>query len=335
MHIYAPPVTDNILSGSTAVFAAVFFTFVAAFFFVLAYTDVIRRRADIKRRAVLDWNMGEQRESAEPGWFTRSRSLRHESISITSGLLSDIERRSKEKETEASKIKRELLRAGYFGANAVLWYQSIRLTLLGGCVLVAIIVLNAMAPGLPASTKLLAAAVSGAIGFLAPSRYISIRQNRIVEECRNGFPDFVDLTVICAEAGLSPRAAIDRLSREIAATYPYLGANLYLTNLEIRAGATLHEALFNLSRRTQVEEAATLASLLQQTEQLGTSITDALRIYSEEMRDRRLIRAEERAHSLPVKLVLPLGLFVFPVILIVILLPVLIRMKNALLGGGV
>lgn len=332
MYTVTPPIAaEAILPGTTEVFAAVFFTFVAAFFLALGYMDVLRRRADIKRRAVLDKSLGEQRNIIEPGWLSSSRSLRYESLSVTSGLLSDVERRSKEKETEASKIKRELLKAGFFGTNSVLWYQSIRLSLLGSFVLIAIVVVNSMSAGLPLGTKLLIAAVAGAAGFLAPSRYIAARQKQIVEECRNGFPDFVDLTVICAEAGLSPRAAIDRLSREIAATYPYLGANLYLTNLEIRAGGSLHEALFNLSRRTQVEEAASLASLLQQTEQLGTSITDALRIYSEEMRERRLIRAEERAHSLPVKLVLPLGLFVFPVILVVVLLPVLICMKNALL----
>ena len=143
-----------------------------------------------------------------------------------------------------------------------------------------------------------------------------------------GFPDFIDLMIVCAEAGLGPRAAIDRLSREIAKTYPILGAHLYLASVEIRAGSSLHQALFNLSRRTQVEEAATLASLLEQTEQLGTSVTDALRVYRDEMRERRVLRAEEKAHSLPAKLVLPLGIFVFPVLLIVILLPAIIRIQH-------
>ena len=333
METAAPAIAETLAPGTAEVFAAVFFTFVAAFFLVLGYMDVLRRRADIKRRAVLDQNptMGVQRNVLEADWHGSSKSLRYESFSATSALLSDVERRSKEKETEAAKIKRELSKAGFFGQNSVVWYQSIRLTLLGSFVLIAIIAMNALDLDLSLGAKLLIAALAAAIGFLLPSQYIASRQKQIVEECRNGFPDFVDLMVICAEAGLSPRAGIDRLSREIAATYPYLGANLYLTNLEVRAGVSIHEALFNLSRRTQVDEAASLASLLQQTEQLGTSITDALRIYSDEMRERRLLRAEEKAHSLPVRLVLPLGLFVFPVILVVIMLPVLIRMKNALL----
>ncbi len=149
-----------------------------------------------------------------------------------------------------------------------------------------------------------------------------------MRECREGFPDFIDLMVVCTEAGLGPRAALDRLSREIAQTHAVLGAHLYLASLEIRAGSSLHEALLNLAKRTQVQEAAVLASLLEQTEQLGTSMTDALRVYSDEMRERRLVRAEEKAHALPAKLVLPLAFFVFPVILIVIMLPAVLRIKH-------
>ncbi len=337
MYGLAPNFLEMFRLGTPEMFAAVFFTFVAAFFLVLGYMDVLRRRSDIRRRAVLDRNMstqanaGSQANVLESDWFNSSRSPRYQSLSVASSLLGDVERRAKEKETESSKIKKELLRAGYFGENSVVLYQSIRLSLLGAFVLLSIIISNLSGVQFTSGTKLIVTAFAAAAGFLLPSRYIHWRQKQIVEECRNGFPDFVDLMVICAEAGLSPRAAIDRLSREIATTYPYLGANLYLTNLEVRAGVSIHEALFNLGRRTQVEEASTLASLLQQTEQLGTTITDALRIYSDEMRERRLIRAEERAHSLPVKLVLPLGLFVFPVVLVVILLPVMIRMKNALL----
>jgi tight adherence protein C len=168
------------------------------------------------------------------------------------------------------------------------------------------------------------------VGFLLPGRYIVQRQKAMRQQCRNGFPDFMDLMVVCAEAGLSPRAAIDRISREIAHSYPYLGANLYLMSLELRAGGSLAEAVESLARRTSIEEVANLGSLLAQTEQLGTSLTDALRIYSDEMRDKRLSRAEEKAHALPVKLTLPLGIYIFPVMLVVIALPIFIRIRHAL-----
>jgi tight adherence protein C len=301
-------------------------TFTAVFCFVVGYANAVRRRQDIMRRLVLDRAMGVS-AGTQPILFDEN-SPRLESLSFVSSLLADVERRAAEKETEASKIKRDLIRAGYFGSNSVAWYQGIRLCLLAAFAGLAGIFTSRYLPQLTFGTQVVLVAAAGVAGFVVPSRYVARRQKQVLEQCRSGFPDLLDLLVICAEAGLSPRAAVDRISRELAVTYPYLGANLYLSNLELRAGASLHEALFNLARRTKVEEVGLLASLLQQTEQLGTSVTDALRVFSEEMRDRRLVRAEERAHALPVKLVLPLGLFVFPVILVVILLPVVMRLKN-------
>ncbi|MGO9172164.1 MAG: type II secretion system F family protein [Rhodomicrobium sp.] len=263
------------------------------------------------------------------GWYENARSLRYQSLLATSALLGDVERGAARNESEASKIRRELLRAGFFGQRAVFWYQTLRASFLAGGCLFGYLAYAYFFPDTAGNSRIMAAAILGGVGFILPSRFVAMRKKRLVQECREGFPDFIDLMIVCAEAGLGPRAAIDRLSRELAKTHPILGAHLYLASLEIRAGSSLHQALFNLSRRMQVDEAATLASLLEQTEQLGTSVTDALRVYSDEMRDRRLVRAEEKAHALPAKLVLPLGLFVFPVILIVIMLPAVIRMKNA------
>ncbi len=250
-------------------------------------------------------------------------------LSATSALLGDVERGAAQGEGESSKIKRELMRAGFFGPSAVYWYQATRAILLLGGGLLGYLGHGYLFPDSASNTAITAAAVLAGAGFLLPSRFVTTRKKRLEQECREGFPDFIDLMIVCAEAGLGPRAAIDRLAREIAKTHPILGAHLYLASLEIRAGNSLHLALFNLGRRTHVEEAATLAGLLEQTEQLGTSVTDALRVYRDEMRERRVVRAEEKAHSLPAKLVLPLGIFVFPIILIVILLPAIVRIKQA------
>ncbi|MFZ1108874.1 MAG: type II secretion system F family protein [Rhodomicrobium sp.] len=317
--------------GGAETLGAMFFTFTCVFFLVLAFLDMGSRRSDIRRRALIDRGFTREGNAIDEAWLNRTNSLRYQSLSATSALLGDVERQAKEKETEASKIKRDLLKAGYFGANAVLWYQSLRFTLCVSFGIVAYILVGRSFPAITGAGALLAVAVSAALGFLLPSRYVAFRRVQIVRQCSDGFPDFIDLLVICAEGGLSPRAAIDRISREVAQTYPYLGANLYIANLEIRAGNSLHDALFNLGRRTEVEEATALANLLQQTEALGTSISDALRIYSDEMRERRLMRAEEKAHALPVKLMLPLGFFIFPVVLVVILLPVVLRVKKALM----
>jgi len=328
----------NTISGGQApadrsmLFGAVFFTFMCMFFFVLAVTDTIQRRSDIRKRTIRDRSFGLSSVAQEHEWETASRSLRFRSFAENSALLSTVERgrKSGPRESEKSKLQRALVSAGFFGANSSLWFQAVRLCLLVGLPLGLHLLLTYFDYALQPNAKLgFLAAVAG-VGFLLPGRYLARRQKLMRQECREGFPDFMDLLVICAEAGLGPRAAIDRISREIAHSYPFLGANLYLMSLELRAGSALSEAVENLSRRTGVDEVMNLGSLLFQTEQLGTSIGDALRIYSDELRDKRLSTAEEKAHSLPVKLTLPLGLFIFPVMLVVIGLPIFLRIRSTL-----
>jgi tight adherence protein C len=138
--------------------------------------------------------------------------------------------------------------------------------------------------------------------------------------------------VVCSEAGLSMEAAIDRIARELVETHPSLAENLYMVSLEMRAGKGFGEALERLGHRLGIEEASMLASLLQQSAELGTSLSQSLRVYSEEMRHKRLSRAEEKAYALPAKLVVPLTLFVFPTLLIVLMAPVVIRFSSVKLG---
>ncbi len=317
-------------AATVRVAMATAFTFAAVFLLVLGVSSYMRARVAVKRRAAAtSFDGSPSGAGLAPDGLEDPRSLRYQSLSATSALLGDVERGAAGDQTEASKIKRELLRAGFFGPSAVYWYQALRAFLLLAGGLLGYFGHGYLYSDAASNSGITAAAVLAGIAFLIPSRFVTMRKKRLVQECREGFPDFIDLMIVCAEAGLGPRAAIDRLSREIAKAYPILGAHLYLASLEIRAGSSLHQALFNLSKRTQVEEAATLAGLLEQTEQLGTSVTEALRVYRDEMRERRVVRAEEKAHSLPAKLVLPLGIFVFPVVLIVILLPAIVRIKEA------
>jgi tight adherence protein C len=122
-------------------------------------------------------------------------------------------------------------------------------------------------------------------------------------------------------------AALERVGRELGDSYPSLTANIHVTNLEIRAGRALKDALERFADRLGLEEARSFATLLQQSEKLGSSMTEALRVYSDDMRHQRLSRAEEKAYSLPAKLSVPLTLCVFPVVIIVIMLPVYVRFK--------
>jgi len=168
--------------------------------------------------------------------------------------------------------------------------------------------------------------VGGLFGYLAPSFCLDrmIEKKRL--EHQSGFPDFMDLLVVCADAGLSMEAALDRVGRELVDSYPSLAANIHMGNLEIRAGSTMTEALEHLGDRLGLEEARSFATLIQQSDELGSSIGDALRVYSDDMRHKRLSRAEEKAYSLPAKLALPMMICIFPVLFVVILCPVIVRM---------
>jgi tight adherence protein C len=228
-----------------------------------------------------------------------------------------------------SDLRKNLVQAGFFSRSAVLVYQGTRLVSAIGftlAVLVADRIFRVEVPGqfLPAI-----AALSGGIGFIAPSVWLDWRKNVMRTRYRNAFPDFMDLVVVCVESGQSLPGAIDRVSHEIVQFSPELGANLHVVSLELRAGRTLVDALAAMNERVDIEEIKSLQILLKQSEELGASISTTLRIFSEEMREKRLVRAEAKALALPVKMTIPLGLFIFPVILMVILVPVIIRMKRA------
>src|SRR5262249_40949030 len=141
--------------------------------------------------------------------------------------------------------------------------------------------------------------IGGLLGYFGPNLYLSRRIAGLQVEHRSGFPDFMDLLVVCADAGLSMEAALDRVGRELADSYRSLSANVHMATLEMRAGRTLSETLDHLADRLGLEEARSFATLLQQSEKLGSSLTEALRVYSHDMRHKPLSRAAEKAHSLP------------------------------------
>jgi tight adherence protein C len=223
-------------------------------------------------------------------------------------------------------LRRRLVQAGIFDPRGVAFFFLAR----GG---LAVALAAAMFVFLPVVIESggvsfwLFMMVGGLVGYLAPSFYLDRLIGTRRQEYRAGFPDFMDLLVVCADAGLSMEAALERVGRELADSYPALSANIHMTNLEIRAGRTLSEALDHFGERLGLEEVRAFATLIQQSDELGSSITDALRVYSDDMRHKRLSRAEEKAHSLPVRLSLPMMLCIFPVIFVVILLPVVVRFK--------
>jgi tight adherence protein C len=226
---------------------------------------------------------------------------------------------------EMKVLRRRMIQAGIFDARAVAFFFVARTAMALGLV-AAVFVFTPLIVSLSASMFWLAVVGGGIIGYVGPSMYIDRRIAKRRTEHRAGFPDFMDLLVVCADSGLSMEASLERVGREIGDSYPSLCANIHMANLEIRAGRSMTEALEHLGDRLGLEEARSFSTLIQQSAELGSSITDALRVYSDDMRHKRLSRAEEKAYSLPAKLAIPMMVCIFPVLFVVILLPVVVRL---------
>ena len=168
------------------------------------------------------------------------------------------------------------------------------------------------------------------IGFYLPNLWLRLKIARRKEKIIKSFPDALDLMVVCVEAGVGLDAAIYRVGEEMKLSNKVLSEEFKLLSLELRAGKQRGEALRNLALRTDLEDVNSLMTLLIQTEKFGTSIAQALRVYSDSMRTKRYQRAEEMAAKLPVKLVFPLVFFIFPSLFIVILGPAAIRIVRIL-----
>ena len=234
------------------------------------------------------------------------------------------------KESEKGELRRLMNLAGFRGAMAPALLQISRI--------ISAIVLgfltaanfNTVLPDKPYFMYVGLTLLMALGGYLLPKTLVSLRRDALIEEHRQGFPDFLDLLVICIEAGIGIDSAIERVSRDMQINYPSLSFNLMAMSLEMRAGRSMRDALENLAARLGIEEAKSFATLLQQSEELGSSLVQSLRVYGNEMREKRLSRAEEKANALPAKLVIPLGLFIFPVILAVVLTPVVLKIYKAL-----
>jgi len=168
-------------------------------------------------------------------------------------------------------------------------------------------------------------AATGIVGLFLPDFFLERKASKRRREFQEGFPDAMDMLVVCVEAGLGLDAAIQRVGKEIVSSHPELGVEFSLVSLELRAGKARADALRALADRTALDDVRALTSILIQAEHFGTSIAEALRQQANEMRTLRLQRAKERAAKLPVKLIFPIIFFIFPALFLVVLGPALVR----------
>jgi tight adherence protein C len=169
------------------------------------------------------------------------------------------------------------------------------------------------------------------VGCYLPNLTVFLSIRSCQREVFENFPDAADLMLVCVEAGLGLDAGLTRVADEMRRKSEALAEELHLTNLEIRAGGTRDKALRNLAMRTGVEEVGTFATMLTQADKFGTSIGDSLRVFSDDLRHKRQVRAEEAAAKIPTKLLIPLVLCIFPSVVMVILGPAVIHIIRTIL----
>jgi tight adherence protein C len=236
-----------------------------------------------------------------------------------------------EEDWEKSALRARFMHAGYRSNGAPYIYFAAKALL--ALLFPGIFLLAAGIGKLQLSTEAAAMVLLmlATIGYYLPNvilaRKIFVRQRELFES----FPDAIDLMTVCVEAGLGLDAALAKVGEEIQLSSKILADEIFLVGLELRAGASREKALRNLALRTGVEEIEALVAMLVQADRFGTSTAASLRVYSETLRTKRRLRAEEAAAKIALKLLFPLIFFIFPSLFVVIMGPAMINIYRILL----
>jgi tight adherence protein C len=279
-------------------------------------------------------------EGASSGSAPVSQSLRTDRVeSAWLRLVNTIEKRGLSLvDTKDAALRQRLCAAGFTAPHAPRVYTLVRLVaVLGFPVLV--LVSFGLSGSSPSMMKLyISLVVAAVLGLYIPSLYVRARADRRQREIINGFPDALDLMLVCVEAGLGLEAAFSRVGMEMVNSHPLLAEQFGAVVLELRAGRSHEDALRRLADRAGVDDIRSFSTLLIQSTKLGSSIAQTLRTYAAEMREKRRMRAEEKAHRLPVLISIPLVVCMLPTMIGVLMLPAVIRVVRAVLpalaGGG-
>lgn len=283
----------------------------------IALPTMLKRRAD---------PFAKLREASRSGGEGRTRMT--EKKSLRAGRGSDkldkfahfLEPKTEE-EMSTSRLK--MTRAGYRSKTAVRTFHAIQFIL--GIIFLVVGVIYAIiasATGeISTTTLILAVVMPGAIGYYLPKYWIERRIQTRQGEIQNGFPDALDMLLVCVEAGQSLDQGIVRVAKELKSGYPALSEEFEIVAQEVKAGKDKTSVLRAFSDRTGLPDIASFVTVMIQSQTFGTSIADALRVYASEMRDKRVMRAEEAANKLPTKMTLGTMMFTVPPLLIILVGP--------------
>ncbi len=251
---------------------------------------------------------------------------RDDEHSLWNKMISTLERHGfpLDRERESS-LRLRLYQAGFTNPSAAVIHYVVRVILALGVPLTFLLLVPKLWPDMSAQKIMFYTIFIAIAAIYIPRIWVSMRIDKRKRTYLEGFPDALDMLVVCVEAGLSLDSAFTRVGEKIARAHPLMAEEVAMVSLELRAGKTRVDALRNMSRRIGLDEVNSFVSLLIQSDQLGTSVAQSLRVYAEEMRIKRMLRAEEMAHKLPVKLVVPLVTCILPAMICAVLLPAMIR----------
>ncbi len=236
---------------------------------------------------------------------------------------------------EMSAAKMRMLQAGYRAKNSVRMFHAAQFILgIGALTLGILYALVKSATGEVSSQQMVMYILApGVVGYYLPRYWVNKRINSRSTEIVQGFPDALDMMLVCVEAGQSLDQSIIRVGKESRAGYPALADEFDMIANEIKAGKDRKEVMRDMAERCGIPDVASFVTTLIQSATFGTSIAEALRVYSAEMRDKRVMRAEEKANVLPTKLTLGTMLFTLPPLLIILIGPSVYGITQMMLGS--
>lgn len=304
----------------TATLIGIFLLVVGAVMIVVA---MVNRRA--RTRAGLQQIAGSGAVIVTPE--TAASLRQRENLNAWARLADMIERTGLDlTDTKDERLRDKLIAAGYTHPAAPRIFTMSRMVVMAFLPLMFLIFaygFSAEPPGF--MTIYIGCSFMGLLGLYFPNLFIQAKADRRKEQIVNGFPDSLDLLLVCVEAGLGVEAAMDRVGREMVRSHPLVAQLLSIAVLRLRAGATREEAFRRMADMARVDEIRSFTTLLIQSDKLGTSMSSTLRVYSDEMREKRRMRAEEKAHRLPVLISIPLVVCMLPTMIGVLMLPASIR----------
>ncbi len=308
---------DSILLIAGSIFVLVVLVSLLVFY----YSDLIKKKKGIieriRKEATPEQNESDHRVMA---YLFRSVSRFGETL-------------KPKNEKNVTKIRTRFLHAGFHGEDNLFIYYGAKAFLALLLTALAIVLKLAVLKTLPAQQFVSLIGCAALAGFYLPDYYIHLKIKQKKRKIFEGFPDALDLMVVCVEAGMGLDAAIKRVGDEMAIKNKELSDEFKLLSLELRAGKPRADALRNLAMRTDLEDVASLTTLLIQTDKFGTRVAQALRVHSDSMRTKRFLRAEEMAAKIPVKILFPLVFFILPALVVTLVAPGVIRFFRMMKGG--